>query len=147
MMACPTGGLQPDLGRGGIEGLFSPILVPRVGYCEFHCTLCGQVCPTHAIKKLSIPEKVTTVIGKAYIDTSRCFPHAYGTNCAVCEEHCPVDGNAIQFHDTAEMSLDGTPLRKPYVVYDRCVGCGICEFKCPVGGEAAIIVTSTDQES
>jgi Pyruvate/2-oxoacid:ferredoxin oxidoreductase delta subunit len=147
MMACPTGGLQPDLGKGGLEGIFSPVLVPRVGYCEFNCTLCGQVCPTHAIKELTIPEKNATIIGKAYIDPARCFPHAFGVNCAVCEEHCPVVGNAIQFRETGELSLDGTPLRKPYIIYDRCVGCGICEFKCPIGGEAAIIVTSVEQDS
>jgi polyferredoxin/Pyruvate/2-oxoacid:ferredoxin oxidoreductase delta subunit len=147
MMVCPTGGLQPDLGKGGLEGIFSPVLVPRVGYCEFNCTLCGQVCPTHAIKELTIPEKNNTIIGKAYIDPGRCFPHAFGINCAVCEEHCPVVGNAIQFKETGELSADGTPLKKPYVVYDRCVGCGICEFKCPIGGEAAIIVTSVEQDS
>ena len=26
-----------------------PLLVPRIGYCEFNCTLCGQVCPTGAL--------------------------------------------------------------------------------------------------
>ncbi len=143
MMVCPTGGLQPDLWAGGIEGIYCPILVPRVGYCEYRCTLCGQVCPTQAIKKLSMPDKLATVIGKAYINTNRCLPYAYGVNCAVCQEHCPTADKAIVFKEApGEVAADGDPLKKPVVIYDLCVGCGICEFKCPVGGTAAILVTS-----
>jgi polyferredoxin/Pyruvate/2-oxoacid:ferredoxin oxidoreductase delta subunit len=147
MMVCPTGGLQPDLVHGGVEGIYSPILVPRVGYCEYRCTLCGQVCPTQAINRLTVPEKLTTVIGKAYINTNRCLPYAYGVNCAVCQEHCPTADKAIKFKEaTGELTADGDPLRKPYVIYDLCVGCGICEFKCPVQGTAAVVVTSMTVE-
>jgi polyferredoxin len=143
MMVCPTGGLQPDLSLGGIEGIYSPILVPRVGYCEYRCTLCGQVCPTQAIAELTPTDKLTAVIGKAYINTNRCLPYAYGVNCAVCQEHCPTADKAIAFTEVpGEKSADGNPLKKPVVLYDLCVGCGICEFKCPVGGTAAIVVTS-----
>ncbi len=147
MMVCPTGGLQPDLALGGVEGLYSPILVPRVGYCEYRCTLCGQVCPTQAIEELTVPEKLVTVIGKAYINTNRCLPYAYGVNCAVCQEHCPTADKAIVFKESpGERSLDGAVLKKPVIVYDLCVGCGICEFKCPVGGTAAVVVTSMKTE-
>ncbi|MBN1882555.1 MAG: 4Fe-4S binding protein [Deltaproteobacteria bacterium] len=143
MMVCPTGGLQPDLVRGGLEGMYSPILVPRIGYCEYHCTLCGQVCPTGAIEKLSVAEKLETVIGMAYIDTNRCLPYAHGINCMVCEEHCPTADKAIKFREPiGETSADGSQLKQPYVINNLCVGCGICENKCPVGGSGAIIVTS-----
>jgi ferredoxin len=145
MMVCPTGGLQPDLAMGGLESIYSPVLVPRIGYCEYLCTLCGQVCPTDAIRELTIGEKRETVIGKAYIDTDRCLPWAHNINCMVCEEHCPTSDKAIKFNMGGEneiSSRDGSPLKKPYVVYDLCVGCGICENKCPVGGRSAIIVTS-----
>jgi len=143
MMVCPTGGLQPDLATGGIEGIYCPVLVPRVGYCVYQCTLCGQVCPTKAIEELTIPEKLVTVIGKAYIDTNRCLPYAYGVNCAVCQEHCPTADKAIVFKEVAgQVTADGDPLKKPVIVYDLCVGCGICEFKCPVQGTAAVVVTS-----
>jgi len=149
MMVCPTGGLQPDLAMGGIESIYSPVLVPRIGYCEYLCTLCGQVCPTDAIRELTVGEKRETVIGKAYIDTDRCLPWAYNVNCIVCEEHCPTEDKAIKYHDWKEgdePSWDGSPLKKPYVIYDLCVGCGICENKCPVGGRAAIVVTSMKEE-
>lgn len=147
MMVCPTGGLQPDLTLGGIEGIYSPILVPRVGYCEYRCTLCGQVCPTQAIGELTVSDKLVAVIGKAYIDTNRCLPYAYGVNCAVCQEHCPTADKAIVFKKSpGEVTVDGLELKKPVVVYDLCVGCGICEFKCPVEGTAAILVTSMKTE-
>ncbi|MCX7635169.1 MAG: 4Fe-4S binding protein, partial [Syntrophales bacterium] len=38
MKVCITGGLQPALVEAGLEGLWSPVLVPRVGYCEYRCT-------------------------------------------------------------------------------------------------------------
>ncbi|MFA6033643.1 MAG: 4Fe-4S binding protein, partial [Myxococcota bacterium] len=41
MKVCPTGGLQPAFMEAGLEGLWTPRLVPVVGACEY-CTLCGQ---------------------------------------------------------------------------------------------------------
>ena len=32
------------------ERLWTPTVVPRIGYCEPSCTLCSEVCPTGAIK-------------------------------------------------------------------------------------------------
>ncbi|OQX84532.1 MAG: hypothetical protein B6D63_04295, partial [Candidatus Latescibacteria bacterium 4484_7] len=46
MKVCLTNGLQPTLTEAGLEGLWTPILVPRLGYCEYNCNLCSQVCPT-----------------------------------------------------------------------------------------------------
>jgi polyferredoxin len=46
MKVCPTGGLQPTLTEAGLEGLWTPMLVPRIGYCDYMCNLCGNVCPT-----------------------------------------------------------------------------------------------------
>ena len=42
-------------GRAGKGG--TPVLVPQIGYCEYYCSLCTQVCPTGAIKELTVPEK------------------------------------------------------------------------------------------
>ena len=63
MKVCTTNGLQPALLEAGVEGLWSPVLVPRIGYCEYRCTLCGQVCPTGAIKRLTLEEKAKVKIG------------------------------------------------------------------------------------
>ena len=46
MKICPTNALHPALGEGGVEAVFTPLLVASLGYCQYSCTLCGQVCPT-----------------------------------------------------------------------------------------------------
>lgn len=66
------------------------ILVPRLSYCEFSCTLCGEVCPTGAIQTLTESKKQTLKIGRAYFDKNRCFPWNSHQDCLVCEEHCPL---------------------------------------------------------
>ncbi len=52
MKVCPNNALHPAFFEAGVEGLWTPILIPRIGYCEFSCVLCGQVCPTGAIQKI-----------------------------------------------------------------------------------------------
>ena len=82
--------LLPTFLEAGFEGIWSPMLVPRIGYCDYRCTLCGQVCPTGAIKRLPFEEKVKVKIGLAMIDKGRCLPYAHATPCIVCEEVCPT---------------------------------------------------------
>ncbi|MBN2056885.1 4Fe-4S binding protein [bacterium] len=141
LKVCPTNGLQPALLETDLAGLFSPRLIPRIGYCEFNCTLCGQVCPTSAIPLLSLERKRATVIGSAVVDTDRCLPYQ-GIPCLVCEEHCPVYDKAIKLRTVTIPNPEGhqVELAQPYVREDLCVGCGICENKCPVSGAAAIRV-------
>jgi polyferredoxin len=140
--ACPTSAIQPALGEAGLEGLWTPVLVPRIGYCDYSCHNCGQVCPVQAIPPLSLEEKRLQVIGWAYIDQDRCIPWADFGPCIVCEEMCPVPDKAIVLEEVDVLSPDGQPVhvQRPRVVRERCIGCGICEYKCPVNGEAAIRV-------
>ncbi|MFH0778556.1 MAG: 4Fe-4S binding protein [Candidatus Eisenbacteria bacterium] len=147
MKVCLTNGLQPTFLQAGLEGIWSPVLVPKVGYCEYSCTLCGQVCPTGAIKKLPVAEKRKTVIGLAFVDKNRCLPYAFGVNCVVCEEHCPTPRKAIVFQSTEVPGNDGKPalVRVPVVVPELCIGCGICEYKCPVSDKPAIYVTNINE--
>lgn len=140
MKVCITGGLQPTLLSAGFEGIWTPVLVSKLGYCEYNCTLCGQVCPTSAIRRLSQEEKRKTVIGLAFVDPSRCIPFAQGTPCIVCEEHCPTPKKAIVF--TERPGKGGRIVKVPAVVTELCIGCGICEYKCPVTDLAGIRVTS-----
>lgn len=142
LKVCLTNGLQPVLWEAGLEGLYTPKLVPRMGYCNFTCQLCGQVCPTGAIPRLELPVKQATSLGTAFINRSRCIPYTEGTDCLVCEEHCPVSPKAITFSEQEVMNLQGefAKTKLPVVNPDPCNGCGQCENVCPVGGEAAIRV-------
>jgi MauM/NapG family ferredoxin protein len=139
MKVCPTAGLQPALFEAGLEGLWTPHLVLRLGYCDYGCNACGQVCPSGAIPPLALEEKQTRVIGMAVVDRNRCLPWAYETPCIVCEEMCPLPEKAIQLEDTGLTDDFGQEIRRPTVLLDRCIGCGICEQHCPMG-EAAIQV-------
>lgn len=144
MKVCITNGLQPTLLEAGLEGIWSPVLVPRIGYCEYRCTLCGQVCPTGAIKKLDLKDKENIKIGLAMIDKGRCLPYAHATPCIVCQEVCPTPKKAIWLEKTKVLDTGGNVLtvHQPHVHLAWCIGCGICETKCPVLGQPAIYVTS-----
>ena len=142
MKGCPTSGLQPSVFSAGLEGFWTPVLVPRLGYCDYSCNTCGQVCPTGAIPKLSLDDKRQAVIGAAYIDENRCIPWADCADCIVCEEMCPVPDKAIKLDVQTVMNPSGetVTVRRPRVIREKCIGCGICEYQCPLNGEAAIRV-------
>jgi len=148
MQTCPSGGLQPTWEEAGLEGLWSPMLVPAIGWCEYECHACGQVCPTGAIEPLPLEQKKTTKIGLAVFDTTRCLPYAYGRECIVCEEHCPVPDKAITFEMREVTTRDGEvkTLKVPRVDPDRCTGCGICESKCVFKDLAAVRVVSANED-
>lgn len=147
MKVCPTNGIQATLFEAGLQGLWSPLLKMKVGYCEYECTLCTQVCPTDAIRELTVEEKQKIRIGLAYFDKNRCLPYALGRSCIVCEEHCPTPRKAIWFEEVEVVTVRGEKVRvkQPHVDPDLCIGCGICENKCPVTDRAAVIVTSAGE--
>jgi len=151
MRVCPTNVLQPALLESGFEGLWTPLLLNKIGYCEFNCVLCSQTCPTGAIVPLTVEKKIgkgqfrkPVKVGTAFYDRGRCLPWAMDTECIVCEEVCPTSPKAIWFQ-TVEVTLrDGKTkqLKRPRIDPKLCVGCGICENKCPVHDRPAVRVSS-----
>jgi polyferredoxin len=161
---CPTAGLQPSgLAQVGLQGLWTPHLVPRLGQCDYGCYACGQVCPSGAIQTLPLAIKQLTVIGRAYIDLDRCLPWADNIPCAVCEEMCPVPDKAIVLLTGEDggtaivpggrhgrglgqgQALGDESAPRPVVISSRCIGCGLCERRCPLNGESAIRVYSPNE--
>ncbi|MGO8691563.1 MAG: 4Fe-4S binding protein [Thermoguttaceae bacterium] len=147
MKMCPTGGLQPAWSEAGLEGLWTPRLVPRIGYCDYACNLCSQVCPTEAIVPKSIAEKQKVHIGLAAFDTNRCIPYAYGRDCMVCQEHCPIPTKAIYFLEVEVVDRNGQKrtIKQPRVDANLCTGCGICENVCPFKDGPAVRVFSANE--
>jgi ferredoxin len=139
---CPTSGLQPALIEAGLEGLWTPVLASRLGYCDYGCNACGQICPSSAIPPLDLGTKRETVIGTAIIIHDRCLPWTFGIPCIVCEEMCPTPQKAIRLEETTVVNDQGdvVTVQQPYVLEELCIGCGICEYQCPIEGEAAIRV-------
>ena len=145
MKICPTTALQPALSEAGLEGLWTPVVVPRLGYCDYGCTACGQVCPSGAIPKLTLEEKRLVIMGTARIDRDRCLPWASATPCIVCEEMCPTPDKSIRLEEATVIDDYGMEVvvQRPAVLREVCIGCGICEQHCPLPGEAAIRVYRT----
>ena len=151
---CPTNAIHPSLIEAGIEGLWTPRIVPRIGYCVYSCTLCGQVCPSHAIRRLTPEEKMGSrtqrpvKIGTAVVNRSRCLLWSKGLQCGACEEVCPVSPKAITLEEAFWEGPGGKPvvISGPVVDSLLCIGCGRCENVCPVDGTAAIRIFSTGEE-
>jgi polyferredoxin len=141
MKVCTTNALQPVLFEAGMDGAFSPKFVGRIGYCEYNCTLCSQVCPTGAIVRLPLAEKQNFIMAKAVFDKKVCIPFVKNESCITCEEHCPLPEKAIRFRDIElihPVSKRRVIAKRPYIVWSLCIGCGICETKCPTDGKAGV---------
>jgi len=141
MKVCPTNGLQPCILESGVNGLWTPRLTPRIGGCEKNCNMCGQVCPTGAIRNLTPEEKTFVKMGTAVIDRSRCIAWEQDKVCLICDEACPYDAISSK-----NETIQGTALLRPFVDERICTGCGLCEARCPIDGAAAIQVYSIGQE-
>jgi len=151
MKVCPNNALHPATLEGGVEGFWSPVLVPRIGYCEPNCVLCSQVCPTGAIWEITVAEKNKKAapirIGTAFYDRGRCLPWAMATECIVCEEWCPTSPKAIYLvpAEVADRNGQAKTVKQPFVDPKLCTGCGACEYACPIKGSPAIYVTSAGE--
>jgi ferredoxin len=106
MRVCPTNVIHPAGLEAGIEGLWTPKLNFRVGTsgCQHTCIACGHLCPTAAIRPISLDERLGRSsaagrgplrIGTAFVDRGRCLPWAMDRPCIVCQENCPVSPKAI----------------------------------------------------
>ena len=86
-------------------------------YCKYDCNACSSVCPTGAIKKITLEQKQHTRIGLAKINRDLCI------NCGICAFKCPVKALNI------EEDSNGDRILKYNAAV--CIGCGACQVSCP----------------
>ncbi|NOY80557.1 MAG: 4Fe-4S dicluster domain-containing protein [Kiritimatiellaeota bacterium] len=139
---CPSNVLRVRFVSGRpIVQLFTPELVPDVGFCDPFCNRCTQACPAGAIRPLSLEAKQSQQLGIALIRQEACLAWADGRYCMICQEFCPYQ--AID-NDTGPKELP-----RPVVNVDRCRGCGACQHECPSVrlGKAVIVYGVTEQQT
>ena len=135
--ACPNNVLQPVGLEQGLEGLWSPCVVPDWSGCEPSCNNCGHVCPTGSIRALPLAEKRAARMGLAEIDRTTCLPWAGGSECQLCADECRAAGyDAIEFErigvqvDEDGFPIEGTGVLAPVLLPEHCVGCSLCQTRC-----------------
>jgi ferredoxin len=121
--ACPTQVLQPAYFSYGLRGMLQPRMDYLVSFCNFECTVCGEVCPTGALIALKTEEKKRVQLGKSYFVKENCVVFTRNTDCGACSEHCPTKAVKMIPY-TGKLTI-------PEVTNDICVGCGACEYACP----------------
>lgn len=129
---CPSQVLQPAFMEYGIIGMMQPTMSYKHGFCNYHCTVCTEICPTKALGTITEKEKKSLQIGKVHFIKENCVVVTDGTNCGACSEHCPTQAVSMQPYK-GDLSI-------PTINYDLCIGCGGCEYICPVRPYRAIHV-------
>lgn len=129
---CPSHVLKPAFMEYGAGGIMQPTVYFEKGFCNFDCTVCGDVCPNGAIKPLTVEQKHLTQMGKVVFIEENCIVHTDGTSCGACSEHCPTQAlSMIPYKDG---------LTIPHIDTDICVGCGGCEYICPARPFRAVYI-------
>lgn len=141
---CPGPVLHPASLEFGLEALWTPVVVPSHAGCHQDCNFCTQVCPTRAIRPLSLVEKRKTPIGLAVIDPKTCLSRSGQRDCQLCFDECRAAGyNAIEMR-RIKLELGDIPegvfsdaeleamssIEAPFVNPEACIGCGLCEYRC-----------------
>ena len=136
---CPSRVIKPALLEYGFGGIMQPKLYFDRGFCNYDCTICGDVCPTGAILPLSVEEKNHTQMGQVQFILENCIVYYDETSCGACSEHCPTQA--------VHMVPYKGHLTIPETDISICVGCGGCEYVCPAIPFKAIYVEGIDTQN
>ena len=137
---CPNGVLRPS---SDPARFMQPELSFERGACRPECVECSSVCPTGAIKPITVAEKSSTVLGHAVWVKANCLVMTDGVNCGNCARHCPAGAIMMVPSDTND---DTSPM-VPAVNSAMCIGCGTCEYVCPARPFSAIYVEGHETQS
>ena len=155
MKVCPNNALHPTLTEAGLEGLWTPVLVPahRLLRNQLRAVLAGvshgSDLGDHAERKRL--DRGTwrgyqtdpaghwpfTIVGAAC--PGRWLPSASSAKSGAQPLPRPSIFGPAEVVDAAG---NVKQVKQPYLDPARCVGCGACEYACPVQDRPAVYVTS-----
>ena len=130
---CPNHVLRPST---GLMTLMQPMMSFERGYCRPECNRCAEVCPTDAIRPITLEEKSSTQVGHAVWVKKNCVAVNDHVDCDNCARHCPV--GAIEMVPLDPNDELGAYV--PAINESKCIGCGACENLCPARPFSAIYV-------
>ncbi|MEA4863011.1 MAG: 4Fe-4S binding protein [Victivallaceae bacterium] len=120
---CPSGIIVPAPGGAG------PVSVDLSrGACRYDCARCSQVCPTGALRPLSLEAKRRTRIAGAEFNPRHCIVFQESVPCGRCAGACPTGAVTLR--------KNGAP--RP-VNAALCIGCGACQAVCPAPVKAMTV--------
>jgi ferredoxin len=131
--ACPNSVLRPSK---KLATLMQPEMSFEKGYCRPECIECSSVCPSGAIKSITMPEKSVISIGYAVFIEQNCIVLRDKEQCDVCKAQCVPEAIVMRKLNPE----DSNSLEVPVVDKEKCTGCGACEFVCPARPHSAIYV-------
>ena len=137
---CPNGVLRPSTDP---MRLMQPELSFERGACRPECVECSTVCPTGAIKPITVARKSSTIVGHAVWVKDNCLVLTDGVSCGNCARHCPA-GAIMMVPSNPD---DESSPMVPAVNTAMCIGCGTCEYVCPSRPFSAIYVEGHEVHS
>ncbi|MCD8289072.1 MAG: 4Fe-4S dicluster domain-containing protein [Prevotella sp.] len=130
---CPNHVLRPST---DLRTFMQPEMSFERGSCKPFCNRCSAVCPTGAIRPISLEDKVSTQLGHAVWIEKNCVVTTDGVQCFMCSRVCPAGAITLVAKDVS----DENSLKVPAVDTAKCIGCGACENMCPSRPLSAIYV-------
>lgn len=127
---CPTKVLQPALFAYGTGGLLQPAMDFNRSRCDYECNACSLVCPTAAIRPVSLVAKKRIQIGEVQLLTEHCIVYVHKRDCGACAEVCPT-------HAVYTILEKGVHL--PKLKAEACTGCGACQHVCPTHPKSILV--------
>ena len=148
--ACPNDVLRPS---SSLDRFMQPEVSFEKGYCRPECTRCSEVCPTSAIRPITVEQRTAIQVGHAVWTRDLCIPVKDEKPCGLCARKCPAqaiqmvplqagvhqDGWRWRDADNQEIPREKV-LLIPVVNEEKCIGCGACENLCPSNPISAIYV-------
>ena len=131
--------------------------------------LCGQVCPTGAIQKITEcrrqlgttrpAEQKPISIGTAFYDQGRCLPWSMADALHRLRRVLPDlaqgdlgrrgrgarSATSKSAPNGEQPAMKTVKVQRPHVDPSLCIGCGACEKVCPVVDKPAVYVTSVGE--